>query len=232
MVSKSQEALAEYDAAIRYTDASIAALLGMLRQHPRGERTLIVVTSDHGEAFMEHGYMEHGRTLHEEVLRVPLFFWGPGLLAAGRRVPGPVGVIDVMPTILDLLGMPIPPGIAGVSLAPQMRPGDPPPPVQRVLFSENTRYNTYRLAARARRFKAMWEGPGLEIFDLDRDPTERQSITSPALATHARFLQLQFEEQCRQQRAQIDAASSARPAPAALPDPDLERRLRAMGYIE
>jgi arylsulfatase A-like enzyme len=232
MVSRSDEALAKYDAAIRYTDASIAALLDMLRQTPRGERTLIVVTSDHGEAFMEHGYMEHGRTLHEEVLRVPLLFWGPGLVAAGRRVPGPVGVIDVSPTILDLLGQAVPPGIGGVSLAPQVLPGEPPPLGERVLFSENTRYNTYRLAARARRFKAMWTGPGLQIFDLDRDPTERQPITSPALATHATFLRLQFEEQCRKQRALIDAAAPALPAPATLPDPDLERRLRAMGYVE
>jgi len=234
MAPASEEALTKYDAAIRYTDDSIVPLLGMLQRGPWGERTLIVVTSDHGEAFMEHGYMEHGRTLHEEVLRVPLLFWSPGLVATGRRVPGPVGVIDVMPTLLDLVGLPVPRGIGGVSLAQQMRPGEPAPPApERILFSENTLFNTYRLSARSRRWKAMWDGPDLQIFDLDRDPTERQSIGTRSLNFQAKVLRLRFEMECRQQQGLIQAAAAAQPtAPAVLPDPDRERRLRAMGYIE
>jgi arylsulfatase A-like enzyme len=151
-----QHLLTKYDAAVRYTDASIAPLLDTLRARPGGSRTLLVITSDHGEAFGEHGYTGHGRTLHEEVLRVPLLVWAPGLVAAGRRVPGLVGVIDVAPTILDLLGLPVPGGLTGVSLAPQLHPGETPPLPERILFSENTLHNIYRLSPRAA-WKAMYE---------------------------------------------------------------------------
>ncbi len=230
-----QRQLTKYDRAVRYTDASIAPLLDALRARPRGERTLLVVTSDHGEAFREHGYTGHGRTLHEEVLRVPLLVRAPGLVAAGRRVPGLVGVIDITPTILDLLGLPVPAGITGVSLAPQLRRGTtpPPPPPERLLYSENTLHNVYRLAIRAPRWKAMYEDDSVQLLDLERDPTEQVASPTPALAADAAAARARFEEECRRQKAELDAAGAATVAePVGLPDAGRQRQLKALGYVE
>jgi arylsulfatase A-like enzyme len=232
--SADEQALAKYDAAVRYTDAAIVPLLDAIRRSPLGERTLLVVTSDHGEAFHEHGYTGHGRTLHEEVLRVPLLVWSPGLVARGRRVAGLVGLIDTAPTILDLLGLPLPSGIAGISLAAQVRadrsPGALP---ERPLFSENTLHDIYRLVIRWPRWKAMWDGADLKLFDLERDPSENVVDPIGSQKDRATAVRAEFEAQCARQRAELAAAGAPRPeTPPALPDPGRERQLRALGYIE
>ena len=226
--------LLKYDAAVRYTDAAIAPLLDVLRAGPRGRRTLIVVTSDHGEAFGEHGGVGHGEGPYEEVLRVPLLVWAPGLVATGRRVPGLVGVVDVMPTILDLLGLAVPTGISGVSLAAQLRAGPPGPPVpERILYSENSLHDRYRLAARSPRWKAVWDVPGLQTFDLDRDPGELHPVSSAELSGWAAAARARFEEECARQTGEIAAAGGLRSSqPAALPDPERQRQLKALGYVE
>ncbi|HKA29664.1 MAG TPA: sulfatase [Candidatus Binatia bacterium] len=224
--------LLKYDAAVRYTDTAIAPLLDAVRSGPRG-RTLLVVTSDHGEAFGEHGTVGHGAELYEEVLRVPLFVWGPGLVAPGRRVPGLVGVVDVTPTILDLLGFPVPTGISGVSLAPQVRAGSTVLPVtDRILFSENSLHDRYRLAARWPRWKAVWDTPGPQTFDLDRDPGELQPVTSADLTDQATAARARFEQECARQQAEIAAAGSRQEQPGALPDPERQRWLKELGYVE
>jgi arylsulfatase A-like enzyme len=229
--------LLTYDAAVRYTDTAIAPLLDAVRSGSPGARTLVVITSDHGEGFGEHGGerggVGHGTEQYEEVLRVPLLVWGPGLVAPGRRVTGLVGVVDVMPTILDLLGFPVPTGISGVSLAPQVRPGSTVPPVaDRILFSENSLHDRYRLAARWPRWKAVWDTPGLQTFDLDRDPGELQPVTSADLTDQATAARARFEQECARQQAEIAAAGSRQAQPAALPDPERQRQLKALGYVE
>jgi arylsulfatase A-like enzyme len=228
-----EQQLVKYDAAIRYTDTAIARLLDALRAGRRGRRTLLVVTSDHGEAFGEHGATGHGEDLHEEVLLVPLLIWAPGLVAAGRRVPGPVGVIDVMPTILELVGLPVPPGISGVSLAAQARAGSTAPAVpERTLYSENSVHGGYRLAVRSPRWKAMWDAPGLQIFDLERDPGERAPVATAELVGQAIAARARFEEECTRQRTDLASAVFRQAPPSALPDPERERQLKALGYVE
>src|SRR5262245_10808250 len=230
--------LLKYDAAVRYTDTAVAPLLDAVRSGRRGSRTLLVITSDHGEGFGEHGGGErggvgHGAELYEEALRVPLIFSGPGLVATGRRVPGLVGVVDVTPTIVDLLGFPVPTGISGVSLAPQVRAGSTVPPVaERILFSENSLHDRYRLAARWPGWKAVWDTPGLQTFDLDRDPGELQLVTSADLTDQATAARARFEQECARQQAEIAAAGSRQAQPAALPDPERQRQLKALGYVE
>src|SRR4030095_17134891 len=96
--------------------------------------------------------------LHEEVLRVPLLVRNPGLVSPGRRAPGLVGVIDVTPTLLDLVGLPVPPGITGISLAPQARAdASPSAAPERALFAENT-LEHYRLAIRWPPWEGTWGG--------------------------------------------------------------------------
>lgn len=81
---------------------------------------LVIVMSDHGEEFFEHGKLGHGRTLYEEVLNVPFLMVWPGQLQAGSTYDELAGLVDVIPTILGLLGIKSPNGIQGLNLAAQL----------------------------------------------------------------------------------------------------------------
>jgi arylsulfatase A-like enzyme len=107
-----------YDAGVRAMDEStIAPLLDRLDALGVADDTLVVFTSDHGEAFGEHGRFLHD-DLYATTLRVPLILRFPDRLPAGRRADSEVGVIDIMPTVLDLLGVPAPDTVQGRSLLP------------------------------------------------------------------------------------------------------------------
>jgi len=105
-----------YDASIREADQVLGEFLAFLESRGDLRRTLIVVTSDHGEEFREHGSIGHKGTLYREALMVPLVMAGPKIRP--MRVDAPVGLVDLMPTVLDLLGIPIPEGVEGASLLP------------------------------------------------------------------------------------------------------------------
>jgi arylsulfatase len=111
-----EDLVARYDAEIASTDAAIGALLDGLAEQGLLDRTLVVVTADHGEEFLEHGWVEHGWTLHRESIHVPLLFAAPGRVAAAR-VREPVSQIDVLPSLVDLLGLePVEAPLDGASL--------------------------------------------------------------------------------------------------------------------
>ena len=98
--------VALYEGEIAWVDAHVGKLLAELDALAVTGRTLVIVVSDHGEEFFEHGGLGHRRTLFEEVLRIPLLLRLPGVLPAGKVVPGPVSTADLMPTVLDLLDLP------------------------------------------------------------------------------------------------------------------------------
>jgi hypothetical protein len=106
---------AQYAAELAWTDAQIGRILDRLDELGVADRTLVVVTADHGEEFFEHGNLGHRSTLHEELVQVPLILRLPGRLPAGRRVAGLVSTIDVVPTALELLGLPPLGGLASRS---------------------------------------------------------------------------------------------------------------------
>jgi len=121
-----------YDGEIAYTDEWIGRLVSFLDAKHLTERTLIVLHADHGEEFWEHGGYEHGHSLHDEVLRVPLVFVCPDLVRVGV-VSTRTSTVDVGPTILDLCGVERPSDLDGVSLATQLlvdtkRANAPPAP--------------------------------------------------------------------------------------------------------
>lgn len=129
-----------YDQEARYTDDHVGPFLAHLARLGLAERTIVVITSDHGEEFGEHGSMGHGRTLHQEVLRVPLVIAAPGLLAPAE-VTTPVSLLDVAPTVLDLLGLAPTAGQRGTSLVGRARAaaaGEAPDPdaMARPIFGE------------------------------------------------------------------------------------------------
>lgn len=120
--------LDRYDAEIAFADAWIGHLLASLRGDGRLEDTIIVVTADHGEAFREHGVQTHGQTLYEEELHVPLIIYLPSPDGRGfrsARVPSPLDLTDVAPTLLDAVGVAAGGPMHGESLLPHALDGRP-----------------------------------------------------------------------------------------------------------
>ena len=212
----------------------------------RLDDTLLVVTSDHGEEFLEHGNVGHGATPYEEVLRVPLVVRGPGV-PAGRRVAAPVGLVDLAPTLLDLLDLPAPDGAMGRSFADLVRGGSADESwSRRPLFSEawfcwahtpsgRRRVEQPTLAVRvgARKLIRFREGSGFryEYYDLGRDPAERRDLY-PERAAAAADLRALLDGYERDAAARRSALVGHDGRDAVGIDPDQEQGLRALGYLE
>jgi len=123
--SSLEDLVASYDEGIAATDHAIGQTLEILRAAGAYDDALIVVTSDHGESLFENGvWVGHGLFLTDDQIRVPLLLKLPGNRGAGRRVARPARLIDVAPTMLEVLGIPIPPSHQGESLLPAGRGPD------------------------------------------------------------------------------------------------------------
>lgn len=173
-----------YDGEIAFDDAVLAAVLDTLGQTGLLERTLIAITADHGESLGEHGEETHSMFLYEGALRIPLVLWRPGLLPAGRVIDAPVRLLDIAPTLLDLLGAPALPtaGAAPEMLGRSLRglieardPG-PAPPLYAETYLPQLYMNWAPLRAlRDARFKLI-EAPRPELYDLRDDPGEQRNL--------------------------------------------------------
>lgn len=116
--AKRQQIINAYDAQIRQTDDLVKDLFAQLGQRELLENTWVIITSDHGESFWEHGSFEHGKTFFDEEIRVPMLVVPPlGQAAVAERISQPVSNLDVFATLTDLMKQPMPEGAEGVSLA-------------------------------------------------------------------------------------------------------------------
>jgi arylsulfatase A-like enzyme/Flp pilus assembly protein TadD len=215
-----------YDGEVAWSDELVGRLDEALGRLGLRDETLVVVTSDHGEGLGEHGESVHGFFAYQSTLRVPLLVRGPGV-AAGVRIASTVGSVDVMPTVLDLLGVAAPRGAgsAGRSLAAAFRGGAAPAEVpayaESLLPLLHYGWSDLRVL-RDGRWKYI-QAPRPELYDLVHDPGERSNLADdqPARATALRSAL---------------AAHLAREKEAAPPDataipPDLLEKLGALGYL-
>src|SRR5439155_2762296 len=113
---------APYLGEVSAADAALEPVLRPILAQGASARTLVVLTGDHGESLGEHGEMTHGLFAYEATLRVPLVLYAPGLLQP-RVEDEPVRHVDILPTILDALGVPVPDGVDGRSLLPMATGG-------------------------------------------------------------------------------------------------------------
>lgn len=174
-----------YDTALRYTLDRVADLLDQLAQAGRLDGALVVITGNHGEELFEHRGFGHGRTLHEEVLRVPLYVKLPGSSAAAT-LDAPVSTLDVVPTVLDVLGIEAPAG-DGRSLLPLLRDPAAAAP-ERVFVHElgapgDAGYQRALLAGRHKLIEADAAGAGAtappaRLYDLVLDPGEQDDLSA------------------------------------------------------
>ena len=216
--------LALYDGEIRYTDNEIGRLLAHLKERGADRNTLMVVTSDHGEEFLDHGSWEHQKTLYEEVIRIPLIVSGPGV--AARREGQPVSLLDIAPTILDYLSVKPAPSMRGVSL---LRPvGE-----FREMYGETdhtldgTRLSFVRGGSKSwkailRSDPAKQKEASSEWYDLAADPAERTN-RPPAEA-------LRVSIEARARDLGLKSRSGAAKKVVELSDEQKEK-LRALGYV-
>ncbi|EMA51725.1 sulfatase [Halococcus salifodinae] len=198
-----------YDAEIRYNDAQIGAFLDALRERDVLERSLVIVTADHGDAFGEHGYYEHPRYLHEELTHVPLLVRPPG--GTGEVVSTPVSTLDIVATIEDELEMEIPSERASLL---------DPPAGERSVFQQARREDE---DAHLRRY-ALRAETGSCFCERDRqtDAVEFVGATERSLRS---ALDSHVERRIRRENGtQSEASATA--------DDEIERRLSALGYKE
>jgi arylsulfatase A-like enzyme len=174
-----------YDAGIRQMDAELGRLLLFLRTEGLLDECLLILTSDHGEEFLDHGGVLHNRTQYQEMLHVPLILRGPGL-PAGQRIETPVSLVDVAPTVLGVLGEAPPTALDGVDLSPLWRSGEEAGEGtryrDRVLFAEAdfNRVSTNVIqAVRRGRYKLLRNRltGGVELYDLRTDPGEQTDVS-------------------------------------------------------
>ena len=161
-----------YRGELQVVDGAVGDLLGALEKSGELDEAIVVLVGVHGEEFLEHGGTGHGHTLHDESLRVPLAIRAPALLAPGR-VSAPVDLLDLGPTLADLLGLPIPPEWQGDSLVPVIDDPQPPPRLVVAYLGDGSR------AAIVGDLKLIL-GSGRDsqrFYDLSLDPGETTSRT-------------------------------------------------------
>ncbi len=181
-----------YDAELAHVDEALAPLLELM-ESPGWDRWLVMITSDHGEAFHEHGTAHHGYTLHDEEIRVPLVLRVPGI--DGRREATPAGHLDLAPTLMEWATGKVPRELPGASLLALA--GRPPggQPLGRLVFSESYRRGDAFSVRDGRRALILHSAPWLfELYDSAADPLHRHDLYAPdaerglraALVEHAR----------------------------------------------
>ena len=110
--------IATYDGGIAYVDNELGKFLGKLKELGVYEKTLIIITSDHGEEFLEHGSVGHANIQYQELTHIPMIMKLPDSMISGRRIPQLVSIIDIMPTVLELVGIEVNEQTQGKSMAP------------------------------------------------------------------------------------------------------------------
>ncbi len=225
-----------YDAHLRYADYAVGQLEQELRAAGVWEDTLFIVTSDHGEAFGEHGYVWHGHGVYDELTHIPLLVRLPGQINGGQRVTALTQTIDLFPTICDLLEVPSPETVQGRSLVPLMAgltdhvndyvfcrsKGEPPSYLVR-----NLRWAMILYA----------NGEWRSLYDLEADPGQTTNVIDDYPERAEEMLAAFREFAMAQRRPPVEFLSpEAQPIP--LPpagrleiSPETERQLRDLGYL-
>jgi choline-sulfatase len=210
-----------YIGEIAFADAQIGRLMDDLARRKLLDRTIVVVAGDHGESLGEHGERDHGIFVYESVLHVPLIVRAPSLPPG--RVDDVVRLVDVMPTVLDLAGVPSP-SVDGVSLTGRMRGMTRHLDLEAYsesLYPRRFGWSPVR-SLRAGRFKLI-EAPRRELYDLETDPFEQRN-----LYPERRPLGTLLEHR-------LAAVNGGAPVKLADKDPaagaDLRQRLAALGYV-
>jgi arylsulfatase A-like enzyme len=230
-----------YDAGILYVDRQIGLVRDALAELGILDQTLFIVTSDHGEDLGEHGRIGHGVFLHDPILAVPLVIRYPALFPAGARIAAPVSLIDVLPTIEQVLGDEPTPRKDGMSLVPSEVLAGRPAVVHAEadpfeasvtkdmerLYGCDMRFTLERRLSLAKeRLKYVWASSGRqELFDMAVDPGEEHDLAEERAETSRDF-----------RKELLDWFSTVRPARSTaergVMDARTRQQLESLGYVQ
>jgi arylsulfatase A-like enzyme len=210
--------LTAYDDEIAAADAAFDTLLRELRSMRGWRDTIVVLTADHGEEFLDHGGWEHGTNLHDELICVPLVIQAPNSPAG--IIDAQVQLIDLFPTLLEMAGAPLP-ATSGRALEVLWDRRSPSHSAMSEIVGAQS-------ALREERFKLITFASGqVQLFDLARDPPETLDV---AAANPARVHAMQTSlDRMREHALEAGREIHTEMVPI---DPDVARRLRALGYIQ
>ncbi len=212
-----------YDGEIAFSDAQVARLVEWLRGRGELEKTIILIVSDHGEAFNEHGEPGHGFFLYNTTMQVPLIISCPETLTTPRRIEAVVRTVDIAPTLLDLTGLGVTATYDGESLASFCLTGEGP---TLVAYGENEYLNrSFGWAPLYSLTDAQWKyiaAPTAELYDRSNDPDEMNNLAAQREETAALLVEALTEMMAAMER--IDA-------PAVEMDDAARRKLESLGYL-
>lgn len=220
--------IALYDGEIAWTDHCLGQILDELRKQGRYENSILIITADHGSAFFEHGLKAHRNALYDEVIRIPLIVRAPGRIAAGVRCGEQARSIDILPTIIDILGLPSA-QVMGQSLTPALTGGKLPRGDLALseLFSMGLRMRSYRRPEH----KLIHDEAGDRrvTFDLSSDPHEQRPLTDRgASAVKGGLSDAEWAARWLDEfRAAFPAGGEASEIPT-----DVRKKLEALGYLK
>ncbi len=222
-----------YDAEVASVDRALARFWSELAARGLYDDAFVVLTSDHGEEFWEHGGFEHGHTLHDELVRVPLIVKLPKGLPHVPVVSAQVRVLDLLPTLFDLYGFEPPASFVGESLLPLLDGRDDG---DRLAFSESTLYGSQKRALRDGRFTYVIDAlRSAEVpealYDWRADPDETRNLIDerPAEADAMRARYVRFAEQLERDAADTRPGRMIHMAPGQLDR--VRAALESLGYV-
>jgi len=215
-----------YDGHIAYADSLIRRSVQAFESTGRSDPPVILVTSDHGEAFMQHGAVGHNLFCYEPMIRIPWILSAPGVIEAGRRIPGTGSLLDVAPTLVELFGLPRPgQPMAGASLVPELMGGGP---IEDRPLLISSRYPRPGREAQLALVEGPWKfvvrrrGQSAQLFHTAEDPDELVDVLGLHPERGARM-----EALLEERRAEVRGSGAA--ARRELPEHVL-RELDALGY--
>lgn len=207
-----------YEGEIRFTDHYIGKVLDDLKQRDLLDETIVVITADHGEAFGEHDRFGHHHYLYDELIRVPLIIHAPKI--SRRSINQQVSLVDLGPTLYDLLNIEILGEVQGTSFAPLLRGEEME---EEVSIATAARGGT--LACRTSEWKCFWlvEEGRVELYDLQSDPNELNDVSEehPSIVSD-------FQKRMRSYLEEAEATDIE--LPQVEMNDEVEQRLRDLGY--
>ena len=212
-----------YDAEIAFMDANIHQLLEWLKANDLTSRTLIVAVADHGESLGEHGYEWHQLLVYDAMMRVPLIFSLPGRLPEGKTHRGLVELVDVLPTVLNLMGWDIPEQVSGVAVAPGLEADGP---AGRICYGESDYpFDSFGWGKLRCLFDQRWKyirAPVVELYDRQADPRELHNLAEQ----HPEIV-----ERMERELAAREADMASYRVGEIIVDAETRRALESLGYV-
>ncbi len=229
---KTRYAKALYDGAIAYADASLGKLFRQLKADGLYDGALIAVTADHGESLGAHGEDTHGIFVYDETIHVPLLIKLPANTSSGKRVEAPVELADIMPTVLQQVGIEVPKQVQGASLLELMKKG-PEGDAAAEAWRDRSAYSQgdyghiafgWSAVQSIRTGKYLYiQAPRRELYDTDVDAKAEHNLASksPAVADTLAARMEAFRQK----------TTNTQPTPKSMIDEDKANKLAALGYV-